>query len=239
MTNALLEKEKAVNSTIANYNNNKENIENGILNDNSIEFHQMTSIQQAKYVEKKLDDTCAKLTDVALGVSNRANISDILNKGNSTENNELKTPTKDASNVPFVSKTPSYARSGIKNISSALKSVGVPGTPAARPFNWLVKQAASEVKLLRQRTEQLYLVEIDKENVQNGGNSQLTENDASIANSNMNIHEYKRQLQEALQVIYEQDRLIHAGMSRNICFYLCMYLNLIYICAYYVYSSSW
>ena len=115
--------------------------------------------------------------------------------------------------------------------ASASKRAGnaMIGTPTARPFNWIVKQANSEVKALRERAEKMNwnvgpsaLNEVladstpskdnrnvlDKEN-ETPRKAQLRRNENVLKDT---LHDYRRQLEEACAVICEQDRLIHAGV---------------------------
>lgn len=217
MTDALLQKENQLKDsktshTISLLQNEEEQTD--------CDFSAMTCIQQAKYVESKLEDTCNKLSSATSILMNNSKVlsTSVLGTPNGKEN------VNNAMSVNFA--TP-YTTSK-KISSSTIKSLALPGTPAARPFNWLVNQAASEVKMLRQRAEKLHLIqsehgagdktscgdaeEANKENVMHDMNSEVLKGDNVHVSKYIEVVEdYKRQLREALAVINEQDRLIHAG----------------------------
>jgi len=93
---------------------------------------------------------------------------------------------------------------------------GIVGTPAARPMDWLVKQASTEVKALRERAEGLRwnIPQSNKENVENCGDDCADEVD--VGKGMERARKYKLQLEEAMSVIFEQDRLIHAALVGNL-----------------------
>jgi hypothetical protein len=79
------------------------------------------------------------------------------------------------------------------------------GTPGAKSVSWVLDQANTEIKRLRNRAELLQL--IDGNNGEDGVNKHL-----SYSNSDMKYDNIKSQLIEALSVIHEQDRLIHEAL---------------------------
>jgi hypothetical protein len=93
------------------------------------------------------------------------------------------------------------------------------GTPGARPVQWVVEQANTEVKRLRERAELLAngpsgIVTNSTPRVPAGCGAGDAEEESSLADAalwRMKIQAMKRNLSEALSVIQEQDRLIHLG----------------------------
>jgi cell division septum initiation protein DivIVA len=93
------------------------------------------------------------------------------------------------------------------------------GTPGARPVQWVVEQANTEVKRLRERAELLTngpsgIVTSSTTRVPAGCVAGDAEEESSLADAalwRMKIQAMKRNLSEALSVIQEQDRLIHLG----------------------------
>jgi hypothetical protein len=93
------------------------------------------------------------------------------------------------------------------------------GTPGARPVQWVVEQANTEVKRLRERAELLAngpsgIVTSSTPRVPAGCVAGDAEEESSLADAalwRMKIQAMKRNLSEALSVIQEQDRLIHLG----------------------------
>lgn len=80
------------------------------------------------------------------------------------------------------------------------------GTPGARPVSWIVQQANTEVKRLRERADNVA--------VGNGFSSDLVSIGGSYSmDAMMKINALRARLSEALVVIQEQDRLIHDGKS--------------------------
>lgn len=163
-------------------------------------FEQLSTLEQAKYVERRLD-----AVNETLSAATSANLAS--------------TPSK--------FHTPGRSQSRLSMIGSASKRAGnaISGTTTARPFNWIVKQANSEVKALRERAEKLnwnihpstldaVLAENtpsktyqDKEN-ETPRKAQLKRNEKALKET---LFDYRVQLEEACAVICEQDRLIHAG----------------------------
>lgn len=164
-------------------------------------FSNMSCLEQAKYVESRLDATTALLNNAI----------------EQSENNVLSTPRR---NHPRFT-SPSHL--GAQNIDLL-------GTPTARPFNWIVQQANTEVKLLRQKAENLqwYIPPEDNHKSNHEFDDNIFSLDDKENNSNLNeeqsyqlrditkkykerLLKLKKELEEAVDVICEQDRLIHAG----------------------------
>jgi hypothetical protein len=162
----------------------------------------LTCLEQAKYVESRLDATTALLTSVSTPLA---------------ESNETIPGDK------YSSPRRAYHKPSLL------------GTPTARPLNWIVKQANTEVKLLRKRAEDLQwyippakaidedgmeedemLIE-NKENNPVGNETQLSSGNSDASYNDLTqkyrtkLMNLKHQLEEAVNVICEQDRLIHAG----------------------------
>jgi hypothetical protein len=184
------------------------------LESKSMTASALTCLEQAKYVESRLDATTALLTSA--GVS-----SPLAEQPNET------TSSGDRYSSP----------------RRAYHKPSLLGTPTARPLDWIVKQANTEVKLLRKRAEDLqwYIpppvktaigesedVEMLLENKENTINLNVKETSAGNDNGGSSsynddlTHKYrtklinlKQQLEEAVSVICEQDRLIHAGQSHT------------------------
>lgn len=139
------------------------------------------------------------------------------------------------SRVEFMS--PSQLRSCMK-----FRAVATPGsiakrflegTPGARPVQWVVEQANTEVKRLRHRAEQIargdvgaaamtalegqHLASWAKDDGAQGGAAAPA---VPAAMWRMKLQAVKMHLSEALLVIQEQDRLIHAG---NDIFFILLY----------------
>ena len=166
-------------------------------------FEQLSTLEQAKYVERRLDAVNETLSATATATS---------------QSTPAKYSTPGRSQGRLTRHAPS---------SSASKRIGnaTMGTPVARPINWIVKQANTEVKALRERAEKLNwhiqpsaLADVlgdhtptkdlnDKEN-ETPRKAQLQRNEKALKET---LHDYRRQLEEACSVICEQDRLIHAG----------------------------
>jgi hypothetical protein len=173
-------------------------------------FEKLTCVEQAKYVERRLDA-----------------VNETLSAASTTAH-----PTPGKFSTPGSKKGASGSGSGF---ASASKRAGnsIIGTPTARPFNWIVKQANSEVKALRERAEKLHwnirpsslddvladntpsktlTILHDKEN-ETPRKAQLKANERALKDT---LYDYRKQLEEACSVICEQDRLIHAGNA--LCF---------------------
>ena len=211
MTQITLENKRLANEngklSVSTPGNESKSIDDALSVSEEIEknFEQLSALEQAKYVERRLDA-----------------VNETLAQASSTHMTPAKLST------PGSEKYRSIPGSGLK---SALKRVGnaITGTPEARPFNWIVKQANSEVKVLRERAEKLnwnirpaMSDEVldtpsksvqwnlqDKEN-ETPRKAQLKKNERVLKEA---LHEYRQQLEEACAVICEQDRLIHAGKS--------------------------
>ena len=164
-------------------------------------FSNISCLEQAKYVESRLDATTALLN-------------------NATEQKE--------SNL---SATPRRNQVKFSSPFHLNQNIGLLGTPTARPFNWIVQQANSEVKLLRQKAENLkwYIPpeESQRDTEEDFDDNILLENKENHSNVNdeqshqikditkkykERLLRLKKELEEAINVICEQDRLIHAGM---------------------------
>jgi hypothetical protein len=194
----------------------------------------LSCLEQAKYVESRLDATTA-LLNVTSPKSD---------------------PTHDS--IEHVRHS-SPARAGYHNPSLL-------GTPMARPLNWIVKQATTEVKLLRKRAENLhwYIPPAKENGVLDGDDDDDALLIANKENSNLSnetqpgdpatalpqhftdltrryqgkLIKLKHQLEEAVSVICEQDRLIHAGSSSSLPPSLILSLDLSRPSSLYLFSSS-
>jgi hypothetical protein len=183
----------------SNETNNDEN-----LMDEEEAFERMSCLDQAKYVERRLDAVNESLSSVSA-------------------------PTYPSTPGKF--STPAGKKTSGTGFTSASKRAGnaIIGTPKDRPFNWVVKQANSEVKALRERAEKLnwtirppnlddvYLDNTPSKTIQNTQEKEnetprkilLKQNEKVLKDT---LFEYRQQLEEACAVICEQDRLIHAGV---------------------------
>jgi hypothetical protein len=181
----------------------------------------LSCLEQAKYVESRLDATAALLTATPKDSTDSTNYA-----------------LAESSSGPGRYSSPS--RGGYHNHILL-------GTPTARPLNWIVKQATTEVKLLRKRAENLHWYippATDEEEKGREGNDEDEDDDDHLLltnKENNNVtneggstsvslpHQFsdltkryqgkliklKHQLEEAVSVICEQDRLIHAGTPRR------------------------
>lgn len=162
----------------------------------------LSCLEQAKYIENRLDATTALLTSAtnpSSEIQTEANESNPSNLGKFTSPSRIYKPS-------------------------------LIGTPTARPLNWIVKQANTEVKLLRKKAENLqwYIPpakEVDDETYDENSSDENKENNCaneSVTSSSSQfddltkryqtkLHKLKKQLEDAVNVICEQDRLIHAG----------------------------
>ena len=192
-----------------------------LFSSSDMHLDSMSCLEQARYVEKRLDATSALLAE-AVHSSGSTGTPKSVRKGP-----RFSTPLRDSSAS-----------------LSALGRSGGPGTPAARPLNWLVQQANSEVKGLRARAEKLQWnipegeeevsqkkkdtegEEVcDKENL--GSNQHNTtpprneEGGRSIGglqkkSSSLEVRTLQRQLNESMNIIFEMDRLVHAALVGNL-----------------------
>ena len=131
------------------------------------------------------------------------------------------TASRRAPTLDFMS--PSQLRSSVK-----FRAVATPGsiakrylegTPGARPVQWVVEQANTEVKRLRERAEQIArgdagaaatitaVASLGKHSAE----EEVHGSSGTHAMWRMKINAMKLHLSEALAVIQEQDRLIHSG----------------------------
>ena len=131
------------------------------------------------------------------------------------------TASRRAPTLDFMS--PSQRRSSVK-----FRTVATPGsiakrylegTPGARPVQWVVEQANTEVKRLRERAEQIArgdagaaatitaVASLGKHSAEEEAHG----SSGTHAMWRMKINAMKLHLSEALAVIQEQDRLIHSG----------------------------
>ena len=133
------------------------------------------------------------------------------------------TRAQEATKVEFLS--PSLLRSSVK-----FRAVATPGsiakrylegTPGARPVQWVVEQANTEVKRLRERAEQIArggagaAAAVTAATMAGRGAEGNSVNDSHAGTNalyRMKINAMKLHLSEALAVIQEQDRLIHSGV---------------------------
>lgn len=180
--------------------------QDSIQGDAAESFEDMSCLEQAKYVERQLDAVNKNLASAT----------------QSTPSAKFSTPNaKKLESVPG-------------SVSSARKQWlgnSITGTPKARPINWIVKQANSEVKALRERAEKLklnmppsdanssaltpskYPLDIDDKENETPRKAQLHKNEKALRSA---LYDYRQQLEEACAVICEQDRLIHAAlMGKN------------------------
>lgn len=143
--------------------------------------------------------------------------------------------------VEFLS--PSQLRSSVK-----FRAIATPGsiakrylegTPGARPVQWVVEQANTEVKRLRERAEQIARGEVGAAAVTALEGQHLAwakeESSHSTAGSSsvmwrMKLQTVKMHLSEALLVIQEQDRLIHSGKQYLLCIDFIVFLFTILMC---------
>lgn len=130
------------------------------------------------------------------------------------------TKAQEATKVEFLS--PSLLRNSVK-----FRAVATPGsiakrylegTPGARPVQWVVEQANTEVKRLRERAEQIArgdagaAAAVTAATLAGRAEENAADMDAGTsAMWRMKINAMKLHLSEALAVIQEQDRLIHSG----------------------------
>jgi hypothetical protein len=180
--------------------------------DASVHMDSMSCLEQARYVEKRLDATSALLAEAVNGVASRG-------------------PGGTPKSVRKTARFSTPLRDSTSQTAGASNRRGGAGTPAARPLNWLVQQANSEVKVLRARAEKLQWNipdeaegAVDKENM--GSNeSNLSparqEVEAAVKKASGGDHyaqvqSLQRQLEESLGVIYEMDRLVHAALVGNL-----------------------
>ena len=171
----------------------------------------LSCLEQAKYVEQRLDATSALLAEAVSSSSGYSGPAD-------TPLSTRKSPRR---------ATPH------RDMLTPLSSLGQRGTPAARPLNWLVQQANSEVKCLRARAEKVRWtlpVEeeagdryIDKENMAaNEYNSpppparEGTDPHKRTAAHVLQVRNLEAQLEESLRIICEMDKLVHAALVGNL-----------------------
>jgi len=134
------------------------------------------------------------------------------------------TKAQEATKVEFLS--PSLLRSSVK-----FRAVATPGsiakrylegTPGARPVQWVVEQANTEVKRLRERAEQIARGDAGAAAAVTAATlaGRAEESDSNAGTNalwRMKINAMKLHLSEALAVIQEQDRLIHSGACLTSC----------------------
>lgn len=133
---------------------------------------------------------------------------------------------QNAAKLEFMS--PSQLRSSVK-----FRAVATPGsiakrylegTPGARPVQWVVEQANTEVKRLRERAEQIARGDAGAAAAVTAAAAvglstavECGEGQEGSAGTNalwrMKINAMKLHLSEAMAVIQEQDRLIHSGKN--------------------------
>jgi hypothetical protein len=161
---------------------------------------ELSCLEQARYVERKLDATTALLAEA---------IHSGQSAGHGHDDTNMKaTPRRMKAGG---SSTPSHRLIGQSN--------HILGSPAARPLSWVVQQASTEVKLLRQKAESLQWAipaTTSNENKENVCNTVAVDSDPASGEKERQYREkmfsYKQQLEQAIEVICEQDRLIHAGL---------------------------
>lgn len=191
----------------------------GECDDENVAFGRLSALEQAREVERRLDAVTLTLSAAAAPPST----------GFSTPGG----------------KTP---RSLPLSLGKGHPSRSLSGTPTAmaRPSQWVVKQASTEVKALRERAEklqwalhpssassqalQLQEVLADSTNTPSKARgseliSELEKENETPGKAKLRrneevlkdtLHEYRRQLEEACSVICEQDRLIHAGVAEEV-----------------------
>jgi hypothetical protein len=134
-------------------------------------------------------------------------------------------PAAHRASLEFLS--PSHVRSTVKFRPSAtpgsIAKRYLEGTPGARPVQWVVEQANTEVKKLRVRAEQIARGEagpaarasLDGYSAwaEVGSHGPESDGAGAVAQWRMKLHSMKLRFSEALMVIQEQDRLIHSGMT--------------------------
>lgn len=141
----------------------------------------------------------------------------------------VSTPSTAARKAPAVDfMSPSQLRSSVK-----FRAVATPGsiakrylegTPGARPVQWVVEQANTEVKRLRERAEQIARGDAGAAATitavtsmgAHGGEGEAHSHAGTHAMWRMKINAMKLHLSEALAVIQEQDRLIHSGKHTHL-----------------------
>jgi hypothetical protein len=84
------------------------------------------------------------------------------------------------------------------------------GSPSARPVSWVMQQANTEVKRLRERAEQLNNRGVSGLDIEEGVASDGVQSSKGLLMWKYRNIQY--QLTEAMAVIEEQDRLIHEGI---------------------------
>lgn len=118
----------------------------------------------------------------------------------------------------YLSGTPSAVAKYIAATPGTLAKKYLEGTPGARPVSWVVEQANTEVKRLRERVDEIKHLKVT--------GAQLTEADLDGENPEhclikQKLMSLRAQLSEAMCVIQEQDRLIHEGKIEVV---YCLYL---------------
>lgn len=103
------------------------------------------------------------------------------------------------------------------------------GTPGARPVQWVVEQANTEVKRLRERAEQIArgdagaaaVTALEGQHLAWAKEEGTHAHGGSVTMWRMKLQAVKMHLSEALLVIQEQDRLIHSGECHICIFRAC------------------
>lgn len=142
------------------------------------------------------------------------------------------TTSTSISHMEFMS--PSQLRNSVKfkameTPAGSIAKRYLEGTPGARPVQWVVEQANTEVKRLRARAEQIargdagaaaMTSSLDHNTAGQDANYQQesTHTGSACAHAlwRMKLNAMKLRLSEALIVIQEQDRLIHSGTALDI-----------------------
>ena len=142
------------------------------------------------------------------------------------------TTSTSISHMEFMS--PSQLRNSVKfkameTPAGSIAKRYLEGTPGARPVQWVVEQANTEVKRLRARAEQIargdagaaaMTSSLDHHTVGHDANDQQESTHTGSAGAHalwrMKLNAMKLRLSEALIVIQEQDRLIHSGTALHI-----------------------
>ncbi|CAE7489803.1 unnamed protein product, partial [Symbiodinium microadriaticum] len=212
MTKSLLDQQKQLKEKQTHVPND----DSTVFTSDELQLDSMSCLEQARYVEQRLDATSALLADAV--------------NPNPSRNGATNTPRS-------VRKGPRFG-TPLRDGTTPLSTLGTAsarglGTPAARPLNWLVQQANSEVKGLRVRAEKLRwnIPEdnsgegfVDKENM---GANELNSPPPPVrqtgpytrnksAADTVQVRNLQTQLEESLRIIYEMDRLVHAALVGNL-----------------------
>lgn len=150
--------------------------------------------------KEKIDNVCLSEYEI------EANLLGSVRK--EKENNNILTPVAIGIYVLIflcVTKLLTFIRTYILIKIGSITKKFLDGTPGAISVNWVVEQANTEIKKLRNRADLLELR--DRTDGEDGINKQL-----SYSNNDLKYDNIKSQLIEALAVIHEQDRLIHEAL---------------------------